>query len=325
MPLIIQALPWLLEKSDPGVRYLALRDLTEPSPDSAELSSARKEAYSHGHIGEVLKHMATEGYWRKPGAGYNPKYFSGVWSLILLSQLGASVRDDPRIKKACGYYLHHAFTKDHSLSSNGVPSGTVSCLEGNMCLALTLLGCTDDRLSQTYDWMAGSITGEGVKYYAYTCGPDFACGVNGKKPCAWGAVKVLLALGKLPKNQRTPRINNAIKMGIDFLLGTDPVKAEYPTRTNSEPNRSWWKFGFPVFYITDILQLVEAVISAGYGKDPRLKNTIEYIKSKQDSEGRCLLEYDYSGKTWVSFGQKHKPSKWVTYRVLKILKALSDN
>ena len=317
-----QALSWLLEKNDPGVRYLAVRDLAVVPPDDSEMKAAKREAYTHGQIAGVLKYINPEGYWQRPGPGYNPKYTSTVWSLILLSQLGASVDDDPRIKKACEYYLDHAFTKDHSLSSNGTPSGTVNCLEGNMCLALTLLGCTDSRLSQTYEWMAGSILGNGVKYYAYTCGPDFACGVNGKKPCAWGAVKVLLALAKLPQNKRTPNIKKAVKAGVDFLLGTDPLKADYPARTDSKPNRSWWKFGFPVFYVTDILQIAEAIVTAGYGKDPRLKNTIEYIQRKQDQQGRWLLEYDYSGKTWGNFGRKGEPNKWVTYRALKMLKSL---
>jgi hypothetical protein len=269
----------------------------------------------------VLKHIAPEGYWQKPGSGYNPKYTSGVWSLILLSQLGATVDDDPRIQKACDYYLDHAFTKDHSLTSNGVPSGTVNCLEGNMCVALTLLGCTDNRLLHTYDWMARSVIGK-VKYYAYTCGPGFACGANGKKPCAWGAVRVLLALGQIPHNKRNPVIYKAIQAGVKFLLDSDPVKADYPTRTDTKPSKDWWKFGFPVFYVTDLLQIVEASASVGYGMDPRLKNAIEFIKNKQDSQGRWLLEYDYTGKTWVDFGEKHKPNKWVTYRALKTLKSL---
>jgi hypothetical protein len=319
----LQVLPWLLEKKDPGVRYVALRDLANIPINSPELITARSEAYSEGQIGTVLKLMSPGGYWQKPGAGYNPKYFSGVWSLILLSQLGASVNDDQRIRHACEYYLNHAYTKDQSLSTNGTPSGTVDCLQGNMCAALTMLGYIDNRLTQTYEWMARSVTGDNVKYYAYKCGPDFACGANGKKPCAWGAVKVLLALGKLPQDQRTANIKKALKAGADFLLSTDPFKADYPTRTGTKPNRGWWKFGFPVFYMTDILQIAEALVSVGYGNDPRLKNTIDYIISKQDEQGRWLLEYDYSGKTWDSFGEKDKPNKWVTYRAVKILKSLN--
>ncbi|MCE7980071.1 MAG: hypothetical protein DYG89_02670 [Caldilinea sp. CFX5] len=36
----------------------------------------------------------------------------------------------------------------------------------------------------------------------------------------------------------------------------------------------WWKFGFPVFYITDLLQIAEALGSLGHGHDSRLANTL---------------------------------------------------
>lgn len=316
------AIGWLLEDNNPGVRYVTLRDLVGASVNDSDLKAAKKEAYTYGPIGKILEHMDPKGFWVKPGAGYNPKYFSGVWSLILLSQVGAKITDDDRIKQACQYYLEHAFSKDGSFSYNGTPSGTVCCLEGNMCRALLQLGSTDKRLLQSYEWMARSVIGSGVKYYAYTCGPGFACGANGKKPCAWGAVKVMLAFAQLPGKHRTPLIKKAINVGADFLLRTDPTTAAYPTRNNSKPNRGWWTFGFPVFYMTDILQIAEALVTLGYGKDPRLKNTIEYIKSKADDQGRWQLEYDYAGKTWVNFGEKGKPNKWVTYRVLKMLKSI---
>lgn len=322
MSFVNTSLPWLLEENNVGVRFAALRNIVGLSPEDRELNNAKKEAYRKGPIGTVLAHMDPDGYWKKPGGGYNPKYYSTVWSLILLSQLGASAKDDTRIETACTYYLDHAYSRDNSISYNGTPSGTIDCLCGNMLAAFSDLEYHDKRLEDAYEWMARSVIGENIKYYAYKCGPNFACGANGKLPCAWGAAKVMLAFGKLPNNKRTPTIKKAIEKGVDFLLGTDPVKAEYPTRTNTKPNRDWWKFGFPVFYITDILQIAEAVISVEHGGDPRLKNTLDYIISKQDKDGRWLLEYDYPGKTWGNYGKKNQPNKWVTYRVLKVLKSL---
>jgi len=48
---------------------------------------------------------------------------------------------------------------------------------------------------------------------------------------------------------------------VDFFFGIDPATAEYPTRQDDAPSRNWWKFGFPVFYITDLLQLAEAMVN----------------------------------------------------------------
>ena len=83
---------WLLEPDDIGVKYLAMRDLVKN--DTKELMVVKKKAHTEGPIALVLANMNKEGYWERPGAGYNPKYRGTVWSLILLSQLGASIEMD---------------------------------------------------------------------------------------------------------------------------------------------------------------------------------------------------------------------------------------
>ena len=178
--------------------------------------------------------------------------------------------------------------------------------------------------------MARTVTGEGIaslaerqapiRYYAGKCGPNFACGANNKLPCAWGAVKVMLAFGAWPAEHRTTLIENAIQQGINFLFSVDPATAEYPSGWTGKPNQSWWKFGFPVFYVTDILQIVEALVGLGCGSDPRLANALGLIRQKQDEHGRWSLDYDYTGKTWVDFGTKRQPNKWVTLRALRALR-----
>ena len=325
---------WLLESENPGVRYLALRDLLDLDPDDGKLKSARKAAHKEGPIAEVLSQMNQEGYWVKAGPGYNPKYRSTVWAMILLAQLGASANEDKRIEQACSYLLDHMTEGSQFTSTtSGAPSGTIDCLQGNLLWSLMELGYDDPRMGTAYEWMARTVTGDGiapmedkdapVRYYAYKCGPTFACGVNGKLPCAWGGVKVMLAFSKLPDSRQTPLIKKAIRQGIDFFFGIDPATAKYPTRTGDKPNRSWWKFGFPIFYVTDLLQLAEALVELGYGNDPRLSNTLNIIREKQDHEGRWPLEYDYAGKTWIDFGEKKEPNKWVTLRALRVLKAVN--
>jgi hypothetical protein len=327
------SLSWLLETSTPEVRYLALRDLLDYPKTDPELRAACKAAHEDGPIASILAAMHEDGFWVRPGPGYNPKYRSAVWSIILLAQLGASVTEDKRIARACAYLLDHALTDGGHFSISGAPSGTIDCLQGNLAWALLELGYADVRLERAFDWMARSVTGEGiasnedrqavVRYYAYKCGPSFACGANNKLPCAWGGVKVLLALGKWPVEQRTPLIHCAIQAGVGFFLSMDPARALYPTRTGQKPSPDWWKFGFPVFYVTDLLQLVEALASLGYAGDARLSHALAIIREKQDAHGRWALEYDYTGKTWVELGAKKQPNKWVTLRALRVLKAIN--
>ena len=327
-------LPWLLEKTSPGARYLALRDLIEDARPT-QLRAARKAAHARGPIATILKNMDRSGYWVKPGAGYTQKYRSTVWALIALAQLGASVDEDDRIRTACNYLLDHGLASggQFATATTGAPSSTVDCLQGNLCWALLELGCDDPRLDVALDWMARTVTGERIapatdrdasrRYYAYKCGPTFACGVNAGQPCGWGATKVMLALGRVPEERRTAAIRRAIRHGIKYMLSIDPSTAAYPTRDGAKPNRAWWKFGFPVFYVTDLLQLVEALVALGYGNDRRLSHALDIVREKQDADGRWPLEYEYTGKTWVNFGEKKQPNKWVTVRAMRVLKAVN--
>jgi hypothetical protein len=322
-------LPWLLEEDPPGVRYLALRDLMDRPADDPERIAAAQVAHRQGPIAAILDEMAEEGYWVRPGPGYNPKYRSIVWSLTMLAQLGASAELDERIERACTYLLDHALASAGRFTMSGPPSSNIDCLQGNLLVALIDLGCDDPRIETAVEWLARSITGEGIapvedseadiRFYAANCGPNFACGYNGDLPCAWGAVKAMLALSRWPEERRTPLIRRAIEQGANFLFSVDPADATYPAR-NGKTSRNWWKFGFPVFYITDLLQNVEALLGLGYGGDPRLARSLALIRDKQDEQGRWPLEYDYTGKTWVDFGPLKQPNKWVTLRALRVLK-----
>ncbi|MCK4801367.1 MAG: hypothetical protein KAS84_05195 [Anaerolineales bacterium] len=324
-----KTLEWLLESEDPGARYLTLKNLANLSEDDPNLISAQERAYSEGPLKTVLDAMHPDGYWEEAGPGYLPKYRSTVWSLILLAQLGASVKDDSRIGNACTIYLDAALTDKGQISANGAPSGTSDCLQGNILSSMLDLEFSDPRLESAFDWMARTVTGEGVspmeekkaplRYYSGKIGPDFQCGANNKLSCAWGGTKVMLAFSKIPEEMRTPLIRRAIQKGIDFLFSTDPAEAGYPNGWNLKPSGNWWKFGFPVFYVSDILQIAEVLVSLGYGRDPRLANTIQLITEKQDPNGKWALEYGYSGKTWIDFGPKKEPNKWVTIRAYQVL------
>ncbi len=78
----------------------------------------------------------------------------------------------------------------------------------------------------------------------------------------------------------------------------------------------------PGILFSDILQNAEVLVKLGYGNDRRLANALELIRSKRDKLGRWPMEHDYTGKTWVDFGPKKQPNKWVTLRALRILTRL---
>ncbi len=325
---------WLVNSPAPEIRNMALGDLLDVPADDPRRAAARKEAVARGNTGLVLSHMEPDGYWVKPGPGYGPKYKSTVWAVTLLGQLGAKVTDDPRVNTACQYILNNTMAVHGQMSYNGAKGGTFDCLQGNLTRALLQLGCNDPRLDLAVAWVAATVTGEGIapitekkaekRFTAYKCGPNFACGANNKMPCAWGAAKVMLALSLVSVEKRTPLIQTAIRQGADFFLGIDPVTADWPS-TTGKPSRDWWLFGFPVYYITDLLQVAEALTALGYGADPRMASLLELILSKQDKDGCWPLEYRYGYKTWGNYGKEKLANEWVTLRALRVIKQAANS
>lgn len=327
------ALNWLseLDTENPGVNYFVLTDLKDYPQDHPEVKKMREQVMVSGPVPKILTAQTPEGYWVEPGPGYAPKYTGTVWQLIFLAQLGADGSNE-KVLAGCNYLLNNAISNYGGFSLDGRPTGMVYCLQGNLVAALLDLGQWEDlRLQGALEWLARSVTGDGIasfeqkdispRYYkSGCCGPLFACSGNYAQSCAWGAVKVMLALGKVPENQRSRTVQNAIKEGLDFLLSHDPVAADYPMGENSKPSRSWFQFGYPLGYVTDILQNLEVLTNLLPIGEPRLQKAVEWLISKADSQGRWLMEYTYNGKTWAEIEKKGAPSKWVTLRALRVLK-----
>ncbi|MBI2907688.1 MAG: nitrogen fixation protein NifH [Chloroflexi bacterium] len=345
-------LRWLLEADpeNPGVRYFALRELLDRPADDPEVVAAQEAVMATGPAPAILAAQDPDGYWVEPGIGYGPKYRGTVWQVIFLAQFGADGRD-ARVRAGCEYVLEHARAKCGGFSLDGKASGMVPCMQGNMAAALADLGWRgDERFEAGLDWLARSVTGERIaparnapsdprgfpplippstgglrggnlRYYrSGNSGPGFLCAANNHLPCAWGAVKAMLALSKVPKAERTPTVSGAIEQGVQFLLGHNVAAADYPTGYSTKPSGSWFKFGYPIGYVSDVLQNLEALTALGYGADPRMKPAIDLLLSKRDAEGRWRLEYTYNGKTWADVEQKGQPSKWVTLRALRVLR-----
>ena len=194
--------------------------------------------------------------------------------------------------------------------------------------ALIGFGWLDDaRVRQAIDWQAAAITGEsGIRFYRSSVpGPGFRCGANDGQPCAWGATKAVLALARVPAERRTPLTARALDAGVAFLLSHDPVDADYPMGWgNTKPNGSWFRLGFPSGYVTDVLQVLEALCEAGAAGDPRLDHAIRWLLSQQDERGRWANRYAYSGKMVVDIDEPGRPSRWVTLRACRVLKSVAD-
>jgi hypothetical protein len=327
-------LPWLLEEETPAVRHLALRHLLDQPEDAPLVGQARAAAMQTDPIASILAAQQPEGFWVKPGPGYTPKYRGTVWQLIFLDQLGAD-GTDAQVRATCDYVLSHSQARTGGFASweggsrpvaPPPPSLAIHCLNGNLLRALIGFGwLEDERVQRAIDWQARSITGEDFSdyYLSGTSGPGFRCKSNEHLPCAWGAIKGLLALARIPSEQRAQHVERAIRQGAAFLLSCDPSTAAYPAGwANVEPSPSWFKLGFPSGYTADLLQNLTVLCELGFAKDIHLESAIEWLLRQQEPSGRWRNQSVSAGKMWVEIDREGQESKWVTLRACSVLKAV---
>jgi hypothetical protein len=322
-------LPWLLEPDNPAVRYFSLTDLLDRPPDDREVAAAKSAINASHPVRAILEAQDPGGYWVKPGPGYSPKYRSTVWQLIFLDQLGAD-SSDARLRAGCEYVLAYSqapnggFGASGQLAERRPPNSTaLHCLNGNLLRALLNFGYYDDeRVRQSIEWQARSITGDRFDdyYKSGTASAGFGCGANGGQACAWGAIKALRALARVPASLQTPQVKKATRAGAAFLLSRDPAQADYPAG-DGRVSGSWFRLGFPSGYVADVLQNLEVLAEVGHGRDRRLRPAIDWLLSKQDARGRWKNQYAYAGKLWADFEPQGSLSKWVTLRACRVLKA----
>ena len=139
----------------------------------------------------------------------------------------------------------------------------------------------------------------------------------GKHTCHMGAVKTLKALSEIPGNKRSNEVKNTIVKGVQYILKHHIYKRSHELNLVAKPG--WLKFGFPLMYQTDILEVLGILTQLGY-KDERMQEAIDMLISKQDDWGRWNLENTFNGRFQVNIEQKGKPSKWITLKALKVLK-----
>lgn len=318
---------WLVEKNNPSVRYFAMRDILDKLEEDPELLEAKQEIMRNGLVPAILAKQKEGGYWEDPKKFYTAKYKGTSWQLIILAELGADITEN-RIKKACEFILNNSqdkesggFTYSTSVKEGGGRcSEVLPCLTGNMVWSLIRLGYPDDsRLRSGIKWITSyQRFDDGIKRAPKGWPYDrLKAACMGKHTCHMGAVKALKALAEIPENKRSTDVKKTIEKGVEYILKHHIYKRSHDLRRVARPG--WLKFGFPLMYQTDALEIL-GILTRLNCRDDRMTKAMDLLVSKQDGDGRWKLENTFNGRYQVRIEQKGKSSKWITLNALRVLK-----
>ncbi len=324
--LINDVINWLLEKENPSVRYYTLTDLLERKSEDSEVKEAKQQIMKTGIIPKILSKQNPKGYWGIAEDFYvRSKYKGTVWSLIILAELGAD-GNDKRIKNSCEFIFKNSqnlknggFSSARASSGGGVTGRVIPCLTGNMVWSLIRFGYIDDlRVQNGIKWILNyQRFDDGIQNLPENWPYKAFKSCFGKHSCHMGVVKSLKALAEIPEHKKNKEIKNKIKQAVEYILIHHIYKKSHNLTKVSKP--SWLQLSFPHMYQSDILEILDILTKLGC-KDERMQDAINIVISKQNNDGKWILERTFNGRFQVDIESKNKPSKWITLNALKVLK-----
>lgn len=313
---------WLLEEENPSVRYWTLKDILDKPESSPEVAQAKKEIMNSHPVTEILKNQNPQGFWISLENPYLPKYKATYHQLLILSELGASLCNE--IKKAIELiFVHYQYYSGHFRfkqikTERGRKSSLINwaCLTGNILRFLIHFGyLPDERTQKTIEFLVRTHS-NGWSCYAYPIDKKKVFPEN----CYMGGVKPLIAFSMIPESDRGKDITEIINQEIEIYLENEIFMYLKDEKGDRKAKFGWKRFGFPLFYQSDALEVLDVLTRFG-ARDERMRKALDLVISKQE-EGKWKLENTFNGKMWVNIEQKKKPSKWITLKALRVLKRI---
>jgi len=313
-----ELIEWLLT-GEPWVGYRTLTDLQEKDEEDNAVMTAKAAIPQHPFICNILGGLNKEGYWgtSKDIHTWWPKKNTTFWILPMLADFGFTT-EDQKIARACEYVFgtqlpHGGFGWDP-------PTVAFDCHSAVIMESLAKLGLLEDlRLQVAYDWLIKRQRLDG----GFWCKNTGQVGEPREKELSC-AMATMFVLGALAEN---PRLRNSeiAKNGVDFLFSCwqKRRKMRYAGH-DSQIGVDWDKLKYP-FTDYKILKFLDILSKYEYAKQ-RLQESemVTLLLSKQDEEGRFTPESIHKVWSDFDFGQKERPSRWITFLAWRIVKRVCE-
>jgi len=339
---------WLLQSiGDQTVHpvvYLTLTNIL----DKTHRATKVREAYNRINDYPPIKKILTKApfFWR-PGEFLYRKYEGGFWQLSFLADLYANP-DHPEIKRGIEFILERA-------DEDGFYS--VHCLSANLYRAMMQFGYErDERVLRGIEYQCERIiehNGADCFVMDYSLLPT--CHMTLPKillalsfvpedrftPVMKRAKNIMLKEMRDTKVYVYVPANNQIyKKAVEEFSESVPVtrrrslrdeilalKREYqksPGLGKRLEKTEWFKFGYPNSYNSDLLDVMRSLTAVGTRRHKKFKKALDTIRKKvqtdRDGKQYWAMENSLNDRMIAAVEEHGKPSKWLTYHALYVLK-----
>lgn len=300
----MDAIDWLLD-SDPAIRWQAMRDLTDASPQA--VAAERAGVPREGVGAEILACQGPDGSWHRDG---DPDWLPTLFTMQLLRSTGVD-RANPAIASAVAR-LEAGFRWDEEFGSKPFFEGEVEpCINGGTLA----LGAYFGRPTES---LACRLVSEQLDDGGWNCeAPKSARSSFHTTICVLeGLLEYERAVGSAP--EIVAKIAAARRRGEEYLL----ERGLFRRRSTGEvANPAFLKFAFPPRYHYDVLRALDYFRAASVPPDARIGDALQVVESRRQGDGRWLLDHAYDEALAFPFNEPvGQPSRWNTLRALRVLR-----
>jgi len=317
-------IPWLLEDSDIGIKYLTTRDILEKQ------SSA---LYNKLLSSETIKNILDVEKNKIPGQ--NKKFESlnngTLWLFIESIERGLSV--STKITEETANYI----VKNFQMASGGF-SGSWNPKQEDAILTSIIVyyfiksNFLNEDTNRAIEWLLKIQREDGSWFLSpLSGGLDYiklilfnSSGKLNKKIRETSPMEriksSILCMKTLStyKNTLTSLnvdVENAIKKGLEFIIANNSSFFQ----TNKI------KLGYPIFFRYDILTILDFMAELEETNNSFFTKGFNLIMSKENKDSTWNLEKIGNGMLLQNKKELHTKNKWITLRVLRLLKKLEKN
>jgi hypothetical protein len=304
---------WLLD-GDPAIRWQVMRDLTD-GPNDDEVAAERARVEHEGWGAQLLALADPEGTWAG-GACFPSDYVWGgdepgqpwtatMHTLQTLQLLGLDPASASARRIIAGVAEHGRWEHEGQRYFDGEVE---PCINGRTIETGAYFGADVSGIVER-------VLGERLADGGWNCEAE-----NGSVRSSFHTtINVLDGLLQLEHaGLDTEATRTARRSGEAYLLERDLFKRK---STGEVAVDAFLDFAFPHYWHYDVLRALDHFRKADAEPDPRMTEAIELVRSKQQPDGRWLLDRIHPGRVFFDLeGPVGAPSRWNTLRALRVLR-----
>jgi len=320
-----EIIEWLLE-GEPWVEYRTRLDLLEQSENEIEVVRSRKQMIEHPKIQLLLEELRN---W--PGIVLNSHKSAKqpFHKLSFIADLGLK-RDDQFINEIINKVLAHKsdegpFQLPTKISKSYGGSGSdewawALCDAPIIVYSMAKFGLSkDEQIQKAVKYLVGLVRENGWPCVVSKELGKFRGPGRKDDPCPYATFGMIKMLSQFDEWRDSKEVHVGTECLLDlwqnsrerhpymFYMGTDFRKIKAPF--------IW----YDILHVLDVLSQFDWLRN-----DSKMREMINILRSKANDEGKFIPESIWMAWRGWDFAQKKKPSRWLTFLVLRILKRIGS-